>query len=797
VLLPSDLDEKKGEGTVLEALIEKHPKPRVPALEDFEEYEVVPDFVVIDVTEEVVEQVSARLSGSAGPGGSDAQSVQHWMLRHGQASQLLRQSVRDYVDWIANGSPPWAAIRALKAGRLVALDKCPGIRPIGVGETWSRLFAKCVLFVARSEAKEACGVDQLCGGLEAGIEGGIHAMRSLWKAHAEEEKWGFLLVDAGNAFNEGNRMAMLWTVRHQWPSGARFTFNCYRHWSILIIRAQDGLAVLLYSMEGVTQGDPLAMVIYGILLLPLIRKLKIEVPLVDQPWYADDSGAGGKFTGIREYVTALKKHGPARGYFPEPSKSILIVSEHNRKAAEIEFKDLGFTVVSGWRYLGGFLGEETEQKLWVEKKTKKWTAAVRELAKVAKRYPQAAYAGLHKSLQQEWQFIQRVTSGLSDEFIDVQKALQEDFIPALFGNPQVDDIPGQLACLPIKKAGLAIPDPTVTAVASHTASEVICGHIIAAIRGKAKFRSTDHSSTMSAGKAAYRARNAAANQGKLDSILKKLSPERRRTILRGEQTGAWLSTLPSIVNGTELSTQEFRDAINMRYGITPPDLPLKCDGCDQHFTMQHALSCKKGGLVIFRHNEIRDELVYLAGKAFTPSAIRDEPLIHPCRVAKEVKTTPTSSASKPVSEDDRGDILIRGFWDPGTDCIIDVRVTDMDQPSQIATDPAKVLRKHENEKKRKYLQACLEQRRHFSPFVVSTDGLLGREASCFAKRLSQKLAIKWHRPLSHVTGYVKTRLSIAIIRATHLCLRGSRIPTHKMSRQPLWEDGAGLALFDR
>jgi hypothetical protein len=90
------------------------------------------------------------------------------------------------------------------------------------------------------------------------------------------------------------------------------------------------------------------------------------------------------------------------------------------------------------------------------------------------------------------------------------------------------------------------------------------------------------------------------------------------------------------------------------------------------------------------------------------------------------------------------------------------------------------------------------QRRHFTPFVVSTDGLLGREASTFAKRLAQKLAIKWQRSYSQVCGYVNARLSIAIIRATHLCLRGSRIPAHKMSNKfPLWEDLAGLALFER
>jgi hypothetical protein len=52
---------------------------------------------------------------------------------------------------------------------------------------------------------------------------------------------------------------------------------------------------------------------------------------------------------------------------------------------------------------------------------------------------------------------------------------------------------------------------------------------------------------------------------------------------------------------TELSAHEFRDALFMRYGIAPPDLPDNCDGCEACFTLQHALGRKKGGLVIFRH----------------------------------------------------------------------------------------------------------------------------------------------------------------------------------------------------
>jgi hypothetical protein len=72
----------------------------------------------------------------------------------------------------------------------------------------------------------------------------------------------------------------------------------------------------------------------------------------------------------------------------------------------------------------------------------------------------------------------------------------------------------------------------------------------------------------------------------------------------------------------------------------------------------------------------------------------------------------------------------------------------------------------------------LENRRHFTPFVLSVVGLLGREAKTFAKRLAVKLAGKWQKPYSQVCGYVKARLSIAAVRATHLFLRGSRVPAH-------------------
>ena len=112
-------------------------------------------------------------------GRTDSISLQRWLLRFGAASREIRLIVGDFTEWLGNGRSPWAAYRALMSGRLIALDKQPGIRPVGMGETWQRLMAKCLLRVTGTEAKAACGTIQLAGGVEAGIEGTIHAMRVL------------------------------------------------------------------------------------------------------------------------------------------------------------------------------------------------------------------------------------------------------------------------------------------------------------------------------------------------------------------------------------------------------------------------------------------------------------------------------------------------------------------------------------------------------------------------------------------------------------------------------------------
>ena len=89
------------------------------------------------------------------------------------------------------------------------------------------------------------------------------------------------------------------------------------------------------------------MIAYGIRVLPLIRVLQVDHPRVYQTWYADDAGAGGIFTNIMAHFRDLQLKGPARGYFPDPTKSILVVSEKNEPRANAYFRGMGVKVVTG------------------------------------------------------------------------------------------------------------------------------------------------------------------------------------------------------------------------------------------------------------------------------------------------------------------------------------------------------------------------------------------------------------------------------------------------------------------
>ena len=105
------------------------------------------------------------------------------------------------------------------------------------------------------------------------------------------------------------------------------------------------------------QGDPLAMIAYGIVLFLLIKRLKSDYPDVTQPWYADDAGALVTFDSLELYFNSLKQNSPARGYYANPTKIILIVHTENIEAGKLFGDHHGFNVCTGAHDIIYYIGD--------------------------------------------------------------------------------------------------------------------------------------------------------------------------------------------------------------------------------------------------------------------------------------------------------------------------------------------------------------------------------------------------------------------------------------------------------
>jgi hypothetical protein len=148
-------------------------------------------------------------------------------------------------------------------------------------------------------------------------------------------------------------------------------------------------------------------------------------------------------------------------------------------------------------------------------------------------------------------------------------------------------------------------------------------------------------------------------------------------MLLAKETGSWLTAMPDHLIGPELSADKCRDSLRLRFGLTPLGLHDRCNGCGQCFSLGHAMSCKKGGRVLLRHNHVAAKWHHLCAQALTPSAISDKPLIH--RGWDGITRADASGAEAPPEL--CGDVGAHVFWRRGATAIFDIRVTDTNAPT--------------------------------------------------------------------------------------------------------------------
>ena len=138
-------------------------------------------------------------------------------------------------------------------------------------------------------------------------------------------------------------------------------------------------------------------------------------------------------------------------------------------------------------------------------------------------------------------------------------------------------------------------------------------------------------------------------------LLEELPEDTKRMVNLAAERGAsnWLAVLPVDEHCFYLHKTAFRDAICLRFGWKPDRLPEKCV-CGSSFTVEHALTCNRGGFSFLRHNEIRD----LSAKFLTEVCpnMGIEPGLQPLSGETLAMHTPNRQ------EEARLDIRAQGFW---------------------------------------------------------------------------------------------------------------------------------------
>lgn len=966
--LDTVLPNKDGQSiTVRDKLKAQHPEqaPANPAA--FAECDQLPPLQEIDITERGVEACAKKLHGGAGPLGGDAQLWQSLLLRSGGASRRLRRAIAALATQLANTLVPWQQISALRACRLIPLDKRPGVRPIGVGEAVMRLMGKCIIEQLRPEIARVFGTDQLCAGVSGGIEAAIHAMVELFERPETE---CIFLADAANAFNEISRPAALYNTRVYCPRLSRFVFNSYKGHAKLYV---SGSGEMIYSQEGTTQGCATAMIVYGLGMLPLTKKCKegetkppcdqcglaescrceaeepnaatsaqpheapappsttpegrphlsgagsaagpaaaataqgppkqgskrvasardaqpMHVPgrhiprscslpppqttahppprqcpstpqarcctpyppTPDPPtattaeqsrrrrqtWYADDSAAGGGVQPVFEWFLILLKNGPAVRYLLQLFKCVLLVKPEHLEKAQAIFADYletptrpGIKIVTGARFLGGFIGTEAEKEAFVRGKVGEWVKKIDAVSTAAIRYPQSAHAAMQRCLQAQWDFSMRAIDAAADAYQPITTALRTRYMPKLFGAP-LTPADEELALQPVRSGGIGVLNTAIRAPIARKASLDGTIHLTKAVKTAGQYSLLAHKMQMRMARQAAREAQAAEHAKRTAAALEQLSPERVRAVQRTihYRTGGWLTALPCAADHTDLTAEEFRDNLCMRYGKEPPNLPSTCEGCGKQNSVAHALNCKTGGLVIRRH----DELVGVVGDVLSK-------VVGERNVAREV-TLRRRDDDGPLEEDKkdedgereegggkegeregsggeraerllregerdekgvRADLVARKVWNR-TDGVtsFDIAVIAADAPSYVQknTHVDKLLARKEAEKKGNYKAVCHDLRMSFTPVVVTTDGIWGREANKLVRHLATELIHRhegWKgHAYSDVLRYLRFRLHFALLRGVSLCLRGSRISWRVMRRGFGDVDGAVMGLSE-
>ena len=282
-----------------QALVSLHPAPDDPLpawLHSFEPTEPL----AVEVEEQLKAYNDAPHLSAAGPSGWTFEHLRDIFPEEERSTGVM--NLTQIITHITTGNIPEAVVQALASSRLHALAKpnSTGVRPVAVGEVWTRLASKAIASHLSHDFQEALQPFQLGVAVPGGSEAVVLGIRAALEANPD---WTLVAMDVSNAFNSIHRSAIFEALQEGGPrlqSLIPYVRAMYGKPTPLWYKDGPGTVFKVLSRTGTRQGDPLAGALFAMGHLRILKKTHQDNPHCYLPTIADDTYLVGPAESVKQ-----------------------------------------------------------------------------------------------------------------------------------------------------------------------------------------------------------------------------------------------------------------------------------------------------------------------------------------------------------------------------------------------------------------------------------------------------------------------------------------------------------------
>ena len=552
---------------------------------------------------------------------------------------------------LVNGRVPASVAEVLASSRLLALAKPnSGVRPIAIGEVWTRLASRAAMLHFRDDFQELLAPYQLGVAVPGGSEAVVLGIRTAMEAHPD---WLLVSMDLANAFNTVDRSLVFEALREAGPAMrlllpyVRMQYGQPGH-----LWYKDGprSVHLIRSCTGTRQGDPLAGALFALAHLQALKAVRAAHPECYIPTIADDSYLMGPPEAVRAAYATFVDAMAAIQLKVKPSKCCQYAPGLDASA----FIPAVPVVEEGLKILGAPFGSFDYQQAFFQRAVDAKSEGLALVPKLAD--AQAAHILLVQSFVPRLHFLLRCTP-LSEGTADLANTYHASLLDTM--ELVLGYLPGSMPqgaitqmMLPTSRGGLGLVPPTIVAPAAFLGAWALSASRIPTLfPGDAPVLSfvqdagtgphplqaylqtqwtlfqtllphipplaDMQAAPLTKFQATCSTRHADVLAGNYLHTLPNAAAKARFRSVAGPHAGAWLHSGGGI-EGLCLENEVFITAVRLRLGLPHPGVRgLEVCTCGAAVDRQahHLLHCSDEGALVSTHNSVRNCLASIFRRA--------------------------------------------------------------------------------------------------------------------------------------------------------------------------------------